>query len=156
MNKTEQVCRLEAAMAGLHRNARNRHNSFDHDGDLSNSLHQAVLFLVTHFKGCDEPVSVSDLAAHMNITMSAASQLVDILEKKKIAKRTRSSTDKRIVNIELTKRGRIAMKIYAKHRGHGFLDGLIEYLGPKDADELIRLMDRVVEYSRQADRGCRK
>jgi DNA-binding MarR family transcriptional regulator len=154
MNRTEQVCRLEAAMANLHRSS--RHRDFDHDGGLSSSLHQAVLFLVTHFKDSDEPVSVSDVATEMNITNSAASQLVDILERKGIAKRARSEDDKRIVNIELTKRGKIAMKIYVKHRGHNFLDGLIEYLGPKDADELIRLMDRVAEYSGGRDRKCHR
>jgi DNA-binding MarR family transcriptional regulator len=154
VDKTEQIIQLENTLMNIQRHGmRHLHNS---GRDLPESLHQVLNILMEHFKCCDDPISMSAVATKMNVTLSAVSQSVDVLERKKIVQRARSETDKRIVNIELTKRGRTMMKAFAKHHRGDFVSGLVEFLGDKDSAELSRIMKRVSEYMNTKERGVEK
>lgn len=61
-------------------------------------------------------VTVSAVADFMSVTMAAASSLLDRLEKGGLLNRIRSETDRRVVNAELTPRGRETIEKFAARR----------------------------------------
>ncbi len=58
--------------------------------------------------------TMSEIAAALEITMGTLTTAVDKLIKKGYVERSRSETDRRIVNINLTKRGKLAYRIHEK------------------------------------------
>lgn len=58
--------------------------------------------------------TMSEVAAVLEITMGTLTTAVDKLIKKGYMERSRSDTDRRIVNIMLTKRGKLAYRIHEK------------------------------------------
>ncbi len=58
--------------------------------------------------------TMSEVAAELEITMGTLTTAVDKLIKKGYVERSRSSTDRRIVNVSLTKKGKLAFRIHEK------------------------------------------
>lgn len=58
--------------------------------------------------------TMSEVAAELGITMGTLTIAVDKLIKKDYLERNRSSSDRRIVNVKLTKRGKLAYRIHEK------------------------------------------
>ncbi len=58
--------------------------------------------------------TMSEVAAELEITMGTLTAAVDKLIKKGYVERSRSNTDRRIVNVNLTKRGKLAYRIHEK------------------------------------------
>ena len=58
--------------------------------------------------------TMSEVAAKLEITMGTLTTAVDKLIRKDYLKRSRSETDRRIVNISLTTRGKLAYRIHEK------------------------------------------
>lgn len=58
--------------------------------------------------------TMSEIAAELEITMGTLTTAVDKLIKKEYLERSRSSTDRRIVNVNLTKKGKLAYRIHEK------------------------------------------
>lgn len=58
--------------------------------------------------------TMSEVAAELKITMGTLTTAVDKLIKKGYLERSRSDTDRRIVNVSLTKRGKLAYRIHEK------------------------------------------
>lgn len=58
--------------------------------------------------------TMSEIAAALEITMGTLTTAVDKLIKKGYLERSRSNMDRRIVNINLTKRGKLAYRIHEK------------------------------------------
>jgi DNA-binding MarR family transcriptional regulator len=58
--------------------------------------------------------TMSEVSAELEITMGTLTTAVDKLIKKGYVERSRSETDRRIVNINLTKRGKLAYRIHEK------------------------------------------
>jgi DNA-binding MarR family transcriptional regulator len=58
--------------------------------------------------------TMSEVAQALNITMGTLTTAVDKLIKKGYMERSRSDTDRRIVNVSLTKRGKLAYRIHEK------------------------------------------
>lgn len=58
--------------------------------------------------------TMSEVTTLLEITMGTLTTAVDKLIKKGYMERSRSSTDRRIVNINLTKRGKLAYRIHEK------------------------------------------
>ncbi len=58
--------------------------------------------------------TMSEVASALEITMGTLTTAVDKLIKKGYLERSRSTTDRRIVNITLTKRGKLAYRIHEK------------------------------------------
>jgi len=58
--------------------------------------------------------TMSEIATELEITMGTLTTAVDKLIKKDYMERNRSSTDRRIVNVTLTKRGKLAYRIHEK------------------------------------------
>ncbi len=58
--------------------------------------------------------TMSEIAAALEITMGTLTTAVDKLIKKGYVERSRSETDRRIVNINLSKKGKLAYRIHEK------------------------------------------
>ncbi len=58
--------------------------------------------------------TMSEISAELEITMGTLTTAVDKLIKKGYMERSRSNTDRRIVNVNLTKRGKLAYRIHEK------------------------------------------
>jgi DNA-binding MarR family transcriptional regulator len=58
--------------------------------------------------------TMSEIAAKLEITMGTLTTAVDKLIKKGYMERSRSTSDRRIVNVSLTKRGKLAYRIHEK------------------------------------------
>ncbi len=58
--------------------------------------------------------TMSEIAAELDITMGTLTIAVDKLIKKGYMERSRSTLDRRIVNVNLTKRGKLAYRIHEK------------------------------------------
>ncbi len=58
--------------------------------------------------------TMSEIALALDITMGTLTTAVDKLIKKGYVERSRSTTDRRIVNVSLTKRGKLAYRIHEK------------------------------------------
>jgi len=58
--------------------------------------------------------SMSEIASTLDITMGTLTIAVDKLIKKGYMERSRSVTDRRIVNVSLTRRGKLAYRIHEK------------------------------------------
>ncbi|MDD3173507.1 MAG: MarR family transcriptional regulator [Herbinix sp.] len=58
--------------------------------------------------------TMSEVAAELEITTGTLTTAVDKLIKKGYLERSRSNTDRRIVNVNLTKRGKLAYRIHEK------------------------------------------
>lgn len=58
--------------------------------------------------------TMSEVAAELEITMGTLTTAVDKLIKKGYVERSRSSSDRRIVNVNLTKKGKLAYRIHEK------------------------------------------
>jgi len=58
--------------------------------------------------------TMSEIASVLEITMGTLTTAVDKLIRKNYMERNRSETDRRIVNVSLTKRGKLAYRIHEK------------------------------------------
>jgi len=75
--------------------------------------------------------TMSEIAAELEITMGTLTTAIDKLIKKGYVERSRSNTDRRIVNVSLTKRGRLAYRIHEKFH----LDMVQTIMGDFNAEE---------------------
>jgi len=67
------------------------------------SLLQGYALTYLYFKG---PIKISELCEHMRVSLGAASQMVDRLEKFGMIRRTTDSTDRRVRKVEVLEKGR--------------------------------------------------
>ncbi|HPU63280.1 MAG TPA: MarR family transcriptional regulator [Mobilitalea sp.] len=58
--------------------------------------------------------TMSEIASDLNITMGTLTTAIDKLIKKGYVERNRSDVDRRIVNVSLTKKGKLAYRIHEK------------------------------------------
>ena len=104
-----------------------RHVRDPHTGDAL-SAHQASI--LDHLDELD-PTTMTDLAAHMGVTVATMSLAVDRLERKKFVRRTRDATDRRRVLLRLTEAGarvREAKSVLDPVR----VEGVLGHLSPRD------------------------
>lgn len=97
-------------------------------GDLGPSqIH--ILFIV----GRDQPVQLKDLAAKLHLTPGAITQIIDSLVKDGYLKRTPHDTDRRIIQVQLTKKGVNHIHILMQKR----LEWFTEVVSSLDTEELV-------------------
>jgi DNA-binding MarR family transcriptional regulator len=103
--------------------------------------------IAKHYRATSTPITVSELAEHLGISPSAASQSISALEKFGVIRRKTSATDSRVTHILLTRKGKFFSAKF-NHRSHHqqILVDLIDHLGPDDAQELIRLLGRIDDF----------
>jgi DNA-binding MarR family transcriptional regulator len=94
--------------------------------------------------GPGEPKSASDLCKVISYDAGAMTRMLDRLEAKGLIRRTRSSQDRRLLNLELTEEGRAAyprMREIAMNVANRFLRGFTK----AEARQLESLLNRMVD-----------
>lgn len=97
------------------------------------------------FDSKDHRATMLELAAHMNITPAAASQIISGYEKNGWVIRTRSEKDRRTVYVEIS--DKIKEHLKSKWRDNQqFLSDFLDELSPEDLDSLERILNKVLDY----------
>ncbi len=94
--------------------------------------------------GPGEPKSAADLCKVISYDAGAMTRMLDRLEAKGLIRRTRSSQDRRLLNLELTEEGRAAyprMREIAMSIANRFLRGFTK----SEARQLESLLNRMLE-----------
>jgi len=100
-----------------------------------------------------EKLTVTELATHMSIHQSTASNLLDKLEADGYIEKARSTSDRRVVYIMLTRQGRdVLAKAPLPHRG--MLPDALMRLNPQTLDELNRHLTALVKGMEGAHAGA--
>ncbi len=92
---------------------------------------------------CSAPLRVSELARRMYLHPATVVGIVDRLEAKELVSRNRSSTDRRVVELELTSQGR-AMAAQAPEVAQGLLVDGLQGLSAADFSQVAQGMALVV------------
>ncbi|MBN1241173.1 MAG: winged helix-turn-helix transcriptional regulator [Spirochaetales bacterium] len=82
---------------------------------------------------------VSELADALELTAGAVTRLVDVLERRTLAERIRSSADRRVVFVRPTLAGLAAWREWERAADAGFAS-LVDALGVEDAKAYARLL----------------
>jgi DNA-binding MarR family transcriptional regulator len=100
-------------------------------------------------------IRVTDLARAMAIHQSTASNLIELLERRGLIQRDRSSRDQRVVHLSLTRAGRGTIA-RAPRPLEGVLPDALHSLGRADLLELQRRLDKLAQQMKVRDRGGRR
>jgi DNA-binding MarR family transcriptional regulator len=92
-------------------------------------------------RGSELPISTLQIRERMLDKMSDTSRIVDRLILKKLAKKSISKKDKRLVDVSLSPKGK---KLLEKlDSAQSFIDGVMQNIDENDAKQLNRLLDKV-------------
>lgn len=76
--------------------------------------------------GMYEPKNMSDVAKKLNITVGTLTVAINKLVRKGYVKRERSSSDRRVVNVSLTNKGRVLYRFHAKFHSDMIREVILE------------------------------
>lgn len=88
---------------------------------------------------------MSELAQAMKVTMGTLTITVDKLIKKGYLERRRSETDRRIVNVLLTTRGKLAYRIHEKFH-HDMVKAIMNQFTDEEEEILIRALGKLNDH----------
>lgn len=132
----ELAFELQNVMGQLRRANMPRH---DHSGLKSAEKH--ILFLIRELKN-GQPLTISAIANKIGVTLAAVTHQINTLEKQGFVKRLSDIGDRRIVIIELTKKGS-GQVLKLKKEFARKTQLLAGFLGEKDTKDLIRLVKKM-------------
>jgi DNA-binding MarR family transcriptional regulator len=139
-HSSSYVARLEVAFDRLGRyltSAASTHLSEIPGPMLSGSQRHILRHLVDH-----GPCQVSEVAAHLSVTLSAATGLVDRLVKSRLVTRERDQKDRRVVWVTVTPEGADAVK-GAELRRRAAVGQLTSDLSQADLATLCEILERI-------------
>jgi len=87
--------------------------------------------------------SVSQVAARLQITMSAVTSLGDGLVRTGLVERTRDDKDRRVVWLELTEKGLALVRELEKHRRE-LMEKVVSTLSYDKLEDLVRILEEIV------------
>ena len=117
-----------------------------------------AIMAVSRLEGEGRKVRSGDIAKCGQATPSAVSQTLKSLEEKGLIKRQRDKGDSRAVTVHLTENGR-AFSARGRELHEQMIDEVLTYLGPEDAEHLVRIVERLVDLpackaARAQQNGC--
>lgn len=95
------------------------------------------------------PQRMSDIARHLDMSLSSVTNMVGRLEGKKLVQRTHDTADRRVVTCELTEEGLNAVTWIWQMGRRGML-AISELLEDDELDQLIRAFEILVNAARRA------
>lgn len=98
--------------------------------------------VLTHL-GRQDHISATQLSVELGHDMGALTRVVDALERRGLARRERSSRDRRAIEIAITAAGR-RQALEGRHLIVELLNRLVEPLTGPEIDTLIRLLQRLL------------
>jgi DNA-binding MarR family transcriptional regulator len=118
-----------------------RSKLFDHNHSPLKGAEKQVLFKVAKINN-GQPVSPSEIAFKLSVSMSAITHQINSLEKQGLIGRLQENKDKRVVELILTPKGLREVKKLEKEFSKK-LKILTDYLGEKDTRDLIRVIKKI-------------
>ena len=117
-----------------------------------------AIMAVSRLEGEGRKVRSGDIAECGHATPSAVSQTLKSLEEKGLITRQRDKGDSRAVTVHLTDDGR-AFSARGREVHEQMIDGVLSYLGPEDAEHLVRIVERLADFPasevvRAQQKGC--
>ena len=117
-----------------------------------------AIMAVSRLEGEGRKVRSGDIAKCGQATPSAVSQTLKSLEEKGLITRQRDKGDSRAVTVHLTEDGR-AFSARGRELHEQMIDEVLTYLGPEDAEHLVRIVERLVDFpaceaARAQQNGC--
>ena len=97
-------------------------------------------------RGADKPLSTLQIRARMLDKMSDTSRIVDRLVSKELVEKNTCPTDKRLVDIVISKKGYTVLEKLDQLNHH--LDSLMKGISEKEADIMNQLLDQLREASK--------
>ena len=92
--------------------------------------------------------TMSEVAAALEITMGTLTTAVDKLIKKGYLERSRSSSDRRIVNINLTLRGKLAYRIHEKFH-LDMVKAIMMDFSPEEEEILLNALSKLNKHLKE-------
>lgn len=99
--------------------------------------------------------TMSEVATELEITMGTLSIAVDKLIKKGYMERSRSTTDRRIVNISLTNRGKLAYRIHEKFHLDMVKEIMMDF-NPEEEEILLTALSKLNTHLKETYMGSQK
>lgn len=121
-----------------------RSMSLKHNHSKLKGAEKHILFLVYELKN-GQPVTTSEIAKSTGVTLGAVTHQINAMEKQGLITRLSDTNDRRIVLIELTKKGSEQI-VKLKKEFFQKTQTLIDFLGEKDTSDLIRLVKKLSEF----------
>jgi DNA-binding MarR family transcriptional regulator len=118
-----------------------KENMFKHNHSKIKGAEKHIMFLICNEKK-NQPVTISEIAARLGVTLPAVTHQINTLEQQGLIKRLSRNGDRRIVTVELTKKGHEQVAKLKKE----FINKtqiLADFLGKKDTEDLIRLVKKM-------------
>jgi DNA-binding MarR family transcriptional regulator len=107
------------------------------------SLSQSHVFILKYIR-INGSCTVTTLAHHLGITLSAVTSLVDKLCRMELVTRVRSEEDRRVVIIELEEEGERVLSQVNENRKKLF-EKLLENLSEEEINTLFNTIDKITE-----------
>lgn len=104
-----------------------------------------LVYLLYILSNEEDGVTMSQIAKHFKVTPAAASQIITMYENKGWVERIRSKTDRRTVHVKVTEEIKEKLNQKNEEQREKF-NAMMEYLGPEDSENLMRILGRVKEY----------
>lgn len=111
--------------------------------------HLQVLQMIEKLKVTQEEVKVTDISKRLKISSPNITKLVNELQKMNMVTKCPSLKDKRIVQVDLTERGKETLTHYVMNY-HQHLDQLIEKVGAERCQLTIETMKEISKEMKQA------
>ncbi len=115
--------------------------------DKCGELKRAEKWLLMHLALASEgrPMTPSQIADKLGITLAAVTHKINSLEEQGYITRVSSTQDRRNVHIGLSAKGKSVLEKMKKHYDRK-IRGLVECIGEKDAQTLVRLVTKISDY----------
>ena len=92
-------------------------------------------------KGAGKPITTSTIRERLLDKMSDASRMVERLHQRGLVVRTTCPTDKRLVDVSLSKEGEQLLAAMSKFEGK--MDDIVGHLSETEAEQLSELLDKL-------------
>lgn len=124
--------------------------NFKKHGELSNVEFFILIEISMLIDECGHGITLGDVIRSTDMTMSAASKKISILEKKGLVKRQVSERDRRRIDITLTPEGE-ALCEEEKLKKQEWMLAIISGMGENDSRELFRLFNKMLDVIEDID-----
>ncbi len=103
-----------------------------------------IMLLIYKLKN-GEPVTITEIAHKIGVTLAAVTHQINTLETQNLVERLPDSTDRRIVLVRLTGKGRKQMLKLKKEFAQK-IQALVDFLGEDDAQCLVRIVKKMSNF----------
>lgn len=110
---------------------------------LSEDITHQQYNILRILRGSKKPLSTLQIRERMLDKMSDTSRIVERLVKKELVEKKVCSTDKRLVDVSISQNGLDVLKRLDEKNTE--LDGILQNLTPKEAEQLSDLLDKMRE-----------